>query len=80
MMYKTPDIVKEQREKLYDLCQNHHKDGLLTPRQVAEFLGKDYTWLFKTPFIPALSPLPLGQIRASGGATAASRFCPFGST
>ena len=32
MMYKTPDIVKEQREKLYDLCQNHHKDGLFTPR------------------------------------------------
>lgn len=76
MLYKTPDIVKEQREKLYDLCQNHHKDGLLTPRQVAEFLGKDYQWMLNAIYSGAV-PFAFGTNKSTGRGNCCIPVLPF---
>ena len=43
-MKKIPSIVDLKEAELYELCENHHKNGRLATRDVANFLGVDYNW------------------------------------
>lgn len=41
---RIPPIVQERYDQLYDLVQNHSKDGYLEAAQVAKYLGKNADW------------------------------------
>ncbi len=45
MEFKVPPLIGEKYDEFYDLIQNKSKNGVLNPKDVAEFLGKDFAWL-----------------------------------
>lgn len=45
-----PQIVLDSYAELYDLCENHNRNGVLNPKDVAAFLNPSATSLLKQRF------------------------------
>ena len=48
--FEVPKIVVASYAELYDLVENHNENGLLNPKDVAAFLGKDYSWFLNCTY------------------------------
>jgi len=64
MGLKIPPIVENKYNELYNLCENS-KDGLLNPKDVAHWLGKDVQWLLNTTYVGAV-PFAFGTNKMLG--------------
>ena len=62
---KIPQIVLDSYDELYDLCENHNKNGLLNPGDVAAWLGKDRQWLLNATYSGAV-PFAFGTNKMVG--------------
>ena len=65
MEMKIPPIVDQKYQELFDLCENHNKNGLLNPKDVARWLGKDVQWLLNTTYAGAV-PFAFGTNKMLG--------------
>lgn len=68
---KVPPIVAESYKELYDLCENHNRNGVLNPKDVAAFLGKDYQW-FNSCIYAGAVPFAFGTNKMVGRGTIAA--------
>ena len=75
MSLLVPPIVQEKYEELYDLCQNHHKNGQLRIDDVAQFMGKDRRWLQQATYIGAV-PFAFGTTNVSGRGSSSYHVLP----
>lgn len=71
-----PPIVEESYAELYELCQKHNKNGVLNPRDVAAFLGKDYAWFNNCIYAGAV-PFAFGTNKMVGRGTSCIHVLPF---
>lgn len=71
----VPPIVQEKYEELYDLCQNHHKNGQLNPDDIARFMGKSRTWFLNATYIGAV-PFGFGTTGVSGRGSSSYHVLP----
>ena len=76
MPIEVPSIVLAKYDELYDLCQNHHKNGLLNPKDVAGLLGKDYQWLLNTTYTGDC-PFAFGSDKMVGRGSSCFHVLPF---
>ena len=73
---KVPPIVAESYKELYDLCENHNRNGVLNPKDVAAFLGKDYQW-FNSCIYAGAVPFAFGTNKMVGRGTSCIHVLPF---
>ena len=71
-----PPIVAESYDELYDLCQNHNRNGVLNPKDVAKFLGKDFVW-FRSAIYAGAVPFAFGTDKMVGRGTSCIHVLPF---
>lgn len=74
--FSVPPIVLESYDKLYDLCQNHNRNGVLSTQSVAELLGKDYGW-FNSAIYAGGVPFAFGTNKMVGRGTSCIHVLPF---
>ena len=74
--FKIPPIVTESYAELYDLCQNHNRNGVLNPKDVAAFLGKDFDW-FRSCIYAGAVPFAFGTNKMVERGTSCIHVLPF---
>lgn len=74
--FLVPPIVLESYDRLYDLCQNHNRNGVLPTQSVAGLLGKDYEWLNRAIYAGAV-PFAFGTNKVVGRGASCIHVLPF---
>lgn len=72
----VPKIVLEKYDELYDLVENQSTDGILLPKQVARYLGKDTEWLLNTIY-EGSCPFAFGNNRGVKRGSSCIHVLPF---
>lgn len=71
-----PPSIMRQYEQLYNLVEYQTQDGLLTAKQVAEFLHKDPAWLLRATY-DGMCPFAFGSNKGVGRGTSCFHSLPF---
>ena len=71
-----PPVIMRQYEQLYNLVEYQTQDGLLTAKQVAEFLHKDPAWLLRATY-DGMCPFAFGSNKGVGRGTSCFHSLPF---
>ena len=74
--FELPPIILSEYDRLYDLVQNQSNNGRLDPRQVAEFIDKDVSWLLRTTY-NGMCPFAFGSDKGVGRGNSCFHTLPF---
>lgn len=74
--FEVPKIVEASYADLCDLVENRSKNGVLNPKDVAAFLGKDFVW-FRNCIYAGAVPFAFGTNKMVERGTSCIHVLPF---
>lgn len=74
--FEVPKIIEASYAELYDLIENQSETGLLDPKDVAAFFGKDYDW-FRNCIYAGAVPFAFGTNKMVKRGTSCIHVLPF---